>query len=458
MDSSTEDPPGFCRVENPDGRPYYLTIPKSGGASLKLRNMSKVKDYLRREGIVELGEKDFDFQKRKGNSSVHTDSAPKSVKASQIFDEDMGEAEVDMEVVDKQAGGNKWGKFDMNNLLTNGVDVDHKERLQQTAKVLDEFRQRRGAAHDEGRLLELKTAISSATSIQDVVAAMSSFPEALEEMSRVVQDSCFEELLFISRAEGRLPLSEWPNDKSSNWFSDVCLQAAQVAPNCLSLLLKFMVRSIEENLMPIHVIQTATVFAQLAEKVDHQNDALLKITALQLKFDGMTDNGVDALGRLGLSQSSRSYKNQRDFFAEVSESVALEDFKHMPEQYTLDNCTTKGQDCTVEYRQTETLATEHLSTRSSSPEEVMSLFSIDMLLVTSPELHDEFQHLQNTVVPLVVAREIASHRTELANWLQLFPEHHHHSQSHQPLMPAKSRLVAPHHAKVFGNMFNKFEI
>ena len=173
-----------------------------------------------------------DFQKRKGNSSVHTDSAPKSVKASQIFDEDMGEAEVDMEVVDKQAGGNKWGKFDMNNLLTNGVDVDHKERLQQTAKVLDEFRQRRGAAHDEGRLLELKTAISSATSIQDVVAVLSSFPEALEEMSRVVQDSCFEELLFISRAEGRLPLSEWPNDKSSNWFSDVCLQAAQVAPNC----------------------------------------------------------------------------------------------------------------------------------------------------------------------------------------------------------------------------------
>ena len=318
---------------------------------------------------------------------------------------------------EQKAGGSKWGKFDMNNLLTNGIEVDHKERLQQTARVLDEFRQRRGEVHDEGQLLQLKTLISSADSFQDIVAIMSSFPEALEEMSRVVQDSSFEELLFLSRAEGRLPLSDWPNDKSSNWFSDVCLQAAQLAPLTMSFLLKIMVRSMEENLMPLHVIQTATVFAQLAERVDHQNDALLKITALQLKFDGATDNGVDAMARLGLSQSSRSYKIQRNFFAEVSESVALQEFKHMPEQYTLDNCTTKGHDCTVEYRQTETLPTDHLSTNSSSPEEVMALFSLDLLMVTSPALQDEFEHLQNTVVPLVVAREIAAHRPARGGWL-----------------------------------------
>ena len=172
------------------------------------------------------------------------------------------------------------------------------------------------------------------------------------------------------------------------------------------------------------------------------------MNALQLKFDGTTDSGVNAQAKLGLSQCSRSYKVQRDYFCEVSDTIAREDFQHMPEQATLDNCTSKKQDCTVEFRETETIPTGHLSTKGCSPEEVMNLFTSDLVLVTKPHLREEFEHLRKTLVPLVCAREIASHRPDVASWLALFPPHHKHPQSHHPLQPAKIRLVAPHYYKV----------
>ena len=189
-----------------------------------------------------------------------------------------------------------------------------------------------------------------------------------------------------------------------------------MTPLTLSFILKMVVRTIEENVMPSHVIHTATLIAALAEKVDHRNSALSKINSLQMHFDGMTDAGLDAFSRLGCSQHSRTIKNQRDYFSEVSDAVALQEMKNMPEQATLDNCSSKGHDCTVEFPQTEVLKTDHLSTARISPEEVLAFFSVDMLLVTKPELSEEFEHLRDNVVPLVVAREIATHRPVVAGW------------------------------------------
>ena len=354
-------------------------------------------------------------------------------------------------MIDKesQTVGSKSGKFNMDNLVTRGVELDHKSVLEQTARILDEFRQSRPSSAQDTRLAELKAVIAEAFSVEDIVTRLSKYPEALIEMGRVVQDGSFDELLLISRAEGASPLADWPNSLSQNWFSEVCLQAVEKAPISLAFILKMIVRSFEENVMPSHVVQTATLFAQLAEKVDHQNSVLSKMNSLQLKFDGLTDAGLDAFSRLGLNQNSRSLKNQREFFCEVSDAVALEEVRHMPEQSTLDNCSSKGHDCTVEFRQTETLKTDHLSTQKSSPEDVLSLFSLDMLLVTRPELKEEFDHLRDNVVPLVVARQIAVHRPQVAGWLDLFPPHHSHSQSHRPVKPAKARLVAPHYYKVY---------
>ena len=85
MDWVTGNLPGFQRVENVGGRPFYLTVPTSGGKSLKLGNMNQVRDFLKKEGFVGVTEKDFDFRKRKGEPTPYT--APKSRKPSDIFGE-----------------------------------------------------------------------------------------------------------------------------------------------------------------------------------------------------------------------------------------------------------------------------------------------------------------------------------------------------------------------------------
>jgi len=77
---------------------------------------------------------------------------------------------------------------------------------------------------------------------------------------------------------------------------------------------------------------------------------------------------------------------------------------YMPEHATLDNCTSKGQDFTVEYRETETIPTDHLNTKGLSLEQMLALFTTDLVLVTQPHLEEEFKHLWKTLVPLVCAR------------------------------------------------------
>ena len=77
---------------------------------------------------------------------------------------------------------------------------------------------------------------------------------------------------------------------------------------------------------------------------------------------------------------------------------------YMPEHATLDNCTSKGQDFTVEYRETETIPTDHLNTKGLSLEQMLALFTTDLVLVTQPHLEEEFKHLWKTLVPLVCPR------------------------------------------------------
>ena len=266
-------------------------------------------------------------------------------------------------------------------------------------------------------------------------------------MGQKVEDRCFQELLSISAADGPLPLSEWPNDRAKNWFAQVVRFAKNFSPFTLSLLLRLTVHSEEENIGARHVVSLASLYGLLAAQVDRTNNVLSKLNTLQLKMDGCTEEGIDALVPMGITHSSRHLRRQRDVIAEVADSIRIEETKNHPDQSTLDNCNQKESDTTVEYRQTETMDTRSLNTEPKTPEEVMALFGAELLDVTSPQHSAEFHHLEK-VVGLVVATTIAKERPELAHVRPLLPRHHVHSQSHLPLEEAHLTLVSPHYYKV----------
>ena len=101
------------------------------------------------------------------------------------------------------------------------------------------------------------------------------------------------------------------------------------------------------------------------------------------------------------------------------------------------------------FRDDETIDTRSLDSEPKTPEEVMALFGMEILNVTSPELSGELRHLES-VLGLVVATAIAKDRPELAHVLPLLlsSTHHSHSQSYLPLEEANLTLVSPHYTKV----------
>ena len=440
------NPPGFDRLELEEEKTaIYLSRPnelglKAGTLPRFLKNASQVSSFLAKENISGVHISQFDFVKRgKRTASTEVDAgASKVAKASDIFGDDPAEGL-----------GSKGGQqiFNMTHLLRPAVKVEHRKELEATAAELDQFRCQQPTATDPETVSKLRLEMASAETVGEMVNLLWACEEGKQEMGKMVEDTCFQELISISAADGELPLSEWPNDRAKNWFSSVARFAKKFSPLTLSFLLCLVVHSEEQNISAENVVSLATLYGLLAAHVDKLNNVMRKLNTLQLKMDGCTEEGIDAMAALGITHTSRHLRRQRDVVAEVAHAILIEETKNHPDQSTLDNCNQKGSDTTVEYRQTETIDTSNLGTQPKNPAEVMDLFGLDLLDVTSPELQQELVHLQG-VVGLVVATAVAQRRQGLAHVLPLLPRHHAHSQSDLPLEEAHITLVSPHYYKV----------
>ena len=448
MDSGA-GPPGFDRVEiEGQKRAFYLSRPEElglapGSLPRKLNQVSQVAAFLTKENIQGVDISQFDFrkksQKRPTDADIN-DTAPKVAKASDVFGESCEEEKL-------IKGGNKI--FNMTHLMTPSAKVDHRKELEIAAKELDQFRSNGPRLTDSAALKALKDKVATASTVGEMVRMLGATEEGMKEMGQKVEDVCFQELLSIGAAEGPLPLSEWPNDRAKNWFAQVVGFAQKFSPVTLSFLLRLTVHSQEENIGARHVVCLASMYGLLAAQVDRTNNVLSKLNTLQLKMDGCNEEGIDALAVMGITHTSRHLRRQRDVIAEVADALRIEETKNRPLQSTMDNCNQKESDTTVEYRQTETVDTRGLNSEPKSPEEVLALFGVDLLDVTSPELSAELSHLEK-VVGLVVATAVAKVRPQLAHVLPLLlsSAHHSHSQSNLPLEEALLTLVSPHYEKV----------
>lgn len=315
--------------------------------------------------------------------------------------------------------------------------------MEETAAQLDALRlQFDGPQCDEARLIELRSQLSSANSLEEMVLLIGGSLEGRQAMSRVVQEYCLQELLTLSSVEGDRPLVDWPNNLNRNWFCEVVRCAADHSPITLALLLRLTVKETASNVQPRHVLNIATVFSQIAMMVDQKNNSLVKINTLQLKLHGLTDAGIDAQALIKLGQCSRNLRKDRDILAEVQEKLLILESQSRPIQLTLDNCDTKSNNCTVAFVQTETVDTSHLGTEPMSPEETLSLFDLNLLDLNRPELQPEKDHLRSVIL-LALGRELAKFKPELSHWLTVLPEHHDHPNAGLPLEPALLTLLSP---------------
>ena len=113
----------------------------------------------------------------------------------------------------------------------------------------------------------------------------------------------------------------------------------------------------------------------------------------------------------------------------------------------MDNCDTKGSHTTVEYRETERVDTSDLSVEELGPEELLNLFSLDLVLLGNECLREEREHLKKVLL-IAVGRALAEAYPELVgHWGEELPQHHSHPFSHIKPEEAAVRLMTPHYRK-----------
>ena len=239
-------PPGFCRVEKPGQRVYYLTIPQDGKTPRKLTRKEEVSAYLEKEGIEGIELKQFDFKLKRKSGPVDS-LAQKQVRLSDLFEEEdsgTGASEVERE-------GTVRSRFNLQNLVNSGVKLDHEQILEETASMLDKFRLRENEEEFEpAKLAKLKIDLQNSSTLDDLVATVGATTEGLQSMGRLIEDHCLQELLTLSATEGPLPLSEWPNSMTENFFSEVIKFAIKNSPVTLSLILRLAVKDFDTNVQP----------------------------------------------------------------------------------------------------------------------------------------------------------------------------------------------------------------
>ena len=123
------DPPGFRRVEEQGGRPFYRTLPQDGRTPRKLCNARMVEEYLESVGRSDVrADLHFDFTRRLKRKSeceqeVH---GKKSNLRSDVFND--GEEEVTDKVECSVTEAKKTRRFSLDNLVQSGVQLDDRIR------------------------------------------------------------------------------------------------------------------------------------------------------------------------------------------------------------------------------------------------------------------------------------------------------------------------------------------
>ena len=285
-----DDPPGFQRIHASAGsRVFYLHKP----SLRKLYNASQVSDYLRDAHITDVDVRDFDFKRKlmHGKETNFESKKQKPTTGSAVFmDDDMDDDETDLP---GQGDGQPPGdipenRFDVRNLMPNGLKVDHLKDLQSAAEMLDELHRSNDDILSEVTLSEMKVNLSMSRTLEEMVKTLGTNEDAIKAMGQVVEERVLEELLTLSAGESRIPLSEWPNNLQKNFFAEVVKLAIRKSPVALSFLLKLVVKDTGSNVEPSHVISIATVFSHLSSLVDKTNNSFQKIQSLQMKMNHMT--------------------------------------------------------------------------------------------------------------------------------------------------------------------------
>ena len=308
--------------------------------------------------------------------------------------------------------------------------VVHSEVLENAAKKLNDARAKNARKEEDVEVESLKDLIKDCQSLHEVTKVIWKDSGFQKRFSHLFTSQLLEQLLSLGSFEEN-PLKSFPVDVNSNIYSDIMNFALENARDVM-LLLTALTKKQENPICPKDVIQLAYSFSSLAEAANSQNNSLKKVKSLGLRSTGLTNSGLDSLSQIGVSETSRSARNDRDVLASISEEIVKQHAKNNVPQYTFDNLDIRINNIThhltLNFKEFEQNDTSDLSTNAKPVEELLDFFTKETLLLQSVENTDLFVHYQY-VTALTLGRLFGKEVDGMAWLLSVFPEHYVHPNS-----------------------------
>ena len=442
--SLPQAPPGWVVMEE-KGRFVYLT----SHPVVKIQSAAMLAEYHQKGRYLTISSEDLIFSRKKFKSDHQLSSSIGSSRATPLetdFRDSLDTFEP-MQIEEMKPSSyiptcssikDKLGKEKEKVLgavesltIDPNKNVDHKEVLMNTARKLNIARLSTLSQVENVDLSDLKSEVCKARDENEMAKILWSIPFFQKKFSTLINSKYLEQLLNLGSASDS-PLHKFPPNINSNLYSEIIELALNHAPDFLLLIMNLTIKH-ESPLTEKDVIRTAFLFAQFASSVNSKNNVLRKIKSISLKCSGLTNEGLDCLATVGAAETSRTFRNDRDFMASISDEILKSYAKTMIAQFTFDNLDIQinhtMHHLTLNYLEFEQTNTSEFSAKASKNfEEMKSLFSMETVLMQSNQNKDLFDQYKNVVAATlgrIFGKEIPA-----AKWmLSVFPKHYLHPNS-----------------------------
>ena len=313
--------------------------------------------------------------------------------------------------------------------INDETPVNHKQALLDTVKLLNKKRMKSEDV-DLAEMKILKKKVDASTSIDDLILVLTGSPLIKEKLSSVAHSKILEQMLSITSLPNN-PLTHFPLDINKNHYAEIMNFALDHAPDVVELILKLLTKN-EDPLLEDDVVRCAYTFSSLACSVSRQNNALKKTKSISTKTNGITNSGLDILAHVGMFETSRSFRNDRDYLASINDDILKANARKNVPQITFDNLDLEVgnvmHQMTLSFLEFEKTDTRHLSNDEKSFDEALEFFTRENVLITSNSNKELFDHY-NYVVAWTLGRIIGDEVDDFCWMKRVFPKHYTHPNS-----------------------------
>ena len=424
-------PPGWTRFPH-NGRVVYSSPSSLHHPQVKIHSRAELSQYQRRGRFLDIDvdqfifaskrkrkEKKYEVVKKNYPHAVVT-TAPKTVrngdetsslKDSADYEEQLNCEEPHVQIqtalpsTEEITSGQRKKLENEQKKLSEAVSkltidttrqVDHKFVLEKAALRLSNARTSQAATEVSVNLEAFKKLVKNSETVEEMTKLIWKNPFFQKRFSHLFSSKLLEQLMSLGSVSGN-PLQSFPVDVNTNVYSEIMNFALDNAEDVI-LLLTALTKKHENPISAKDVIEIAYSFASLAEASCSQNNSLKKLKSLCLRTSGLTNAGLDSLANIGVAETSRSCRNDRDLLASISEEVRKQYAKKHVSQFCFDNLDIRINNTThhltLNYHEFEQDDTSSLCTSAKSRDEMLEFFSMDTINLQSDENKELFEQLQ----------------------------------------------------------------